>query len=303
MSIDNILSAMQGVYGVAIEDDTSTVRGLLRFCRRWLNGEVTAEELHNPCWEMSGRLRHAAEATFADLDRNPNLCEEVKEPILVTGEAYEAIVSILGELPILAAQNQRTEFEEALEEFEAERLAVLEATEEINAQMSGREARCPRCGQSGGERCKDCGLVLLFPDPKQLQDSSYRAAPLSPVHVRVYNTLASVKEGKSSLETLSATLPPLSAHLRELGRFCDRATPDQLPPELLPSLRRSISVAQQGVERLGSVSSTRRVSDLNRGWEDIFEASLAISADLARAGSTTASLQSEPSPRSDGFSP
>jgi hypothetical protein len=304
MSLDTMLAALQGLYDVPIEEDTSTVRGLLRYCRGWLRDEVTAEQLHNPCWEMSGRLRSAAEATFRDLDQNPNLSEEAREPILATAEGYEAIVSILEELPVLAAENQRGSFADALEDFEAERLAILDATEEINAQMSGRVCRCPRCGQSGDVKklCNDCGLDLLYPDPKQLQDYSYKSARLSPIHVRVYNAFISVKQGKAPLETLMASLPPLSAHLRDLTRFCDQPAKAGAPPWLVPSLRQSIQLAQKGLERMAGVSATRRISDLNRAWEDIFESSVEIRAHLTQAGTSTGQLQVEQTATLDGFS-
>lgn len=185
-------------------------------------------------------------------------------------------MGIFEELPTLAANNQRAKFEEALEEFEAERLVVLEATEESNAQMSDRDCRCQRCGQLGTavDRCKDCGLTMLHPDPKQLQDYSLTSARLSLSHVRLYNALVSVKEGKSSLEALMATLPTLTAQVRELTRFCDHADEEELPPWLLSSLRRNIQAAQGGIERLAGTATSRRISDLNRGWEDIFESSV-----------------------------
>lgn len=200
------------------------------------------------------------------------------------------------ELPALAAEGQRTKFEQALEEFEAERLVVLEATEEINSQMSDRDCRCQKCGKLGtaADRCKDCGLVMLYPDPKQLQDYSLTSARLSPIHVRLYNALVSVKEGKSSLESLMATIPPLTAQLRELTRFCERAGEDELPPWLESSLRGSIQVAQGGVERLAGASTSRRISDLNRGWEDIFESSVAIRADLEQARAARGQLEGGP---------
>ena len=302
MSIDNMLAALQGSFDLPVEHDIATVRGLLRYCHGWLKGEVTAEQLHNPCLSMSSRLKSAADLTFRDLDGNPDMVEEVREPVVVTGEGYEAIAGILEELPILAAENKRRRYRDLLDDFEAERMAVVEATEEINAQMSGKECRCPRCGQSGKDRCQTCGLTLLYPDPRQLQDQSYRLAQLSPIHDRIFTAFQSIRQGKASLESLSATLPPLSAHLRDLTRFADHAKEDELPSWLLPSLRSNIEVAKNGVERLAGAQATRRISDLNRGWEDIFEASQAIRADLAQAGRATGRLPAEPSGLQDGFS-
>jgi predicted RNA-binding Zn-ribbon protein involved in translation (DUF1610 family) len=102
---------------------------------------------------------------------------EVRDPILDTGEAYEAIATILEDLPRLAGENRRDEFEEALADFETERLAVVDATDEINAQMSEGVPRCPKCGESGkDERCEHCRLILLYPD--QGAASTYQASDL-----------------------------------------------------------------------------------------------------------------------------
>ncbi len=286
MSDNPLLAALQASYGVTVEEDPTTVRGLLRYCRQWLRDEVSAQDLHNPCWEMAGRLRAAAQATFDDLDKNPELCEESREPVIVTGEGYEAIADILEELPKLAAENRREDFEEALEEYEAERVAVLEATEEIHAQMSGRERRCYRCASTGEQvRCESCGLIMLFPDPKQLRDYSYKSAALSPLHQAVYRAYIAVLEGRESLESLLGALPALSKHLKDITRFCDIQAASGELARSISSLRQNVQMAKGGVARIEGVASTYQASDLNRGWEDIFESSIAIRDDLVHLGS------------------
>jgi hypothetical protein len=250
---------------------------------------------------MAGRLRDAAEITFRDLDQNPELCDESREPVVVSGEGFEAIAAILQELPTLAAENRREDFEEALEEFEAERLAVLDATQEIQAQMSGRERRCPRCGSSEeGERCHPCGLVRLYPDPGQLRDYSHKSAQLSPLHQQVYQAYVSVLKGELSLEGLVRKLPLLSSHLKEMLRLCDRGEKSDQQAHLLASLRADIQTGVAGVERIQGVALSYRTSDLNRGWEDIFESSVAIQRDLSYFGASTAPSQFA-SRDADGF--
>lgn len=302
MSYNPLFAALQASYGAPPEEDPTTVRGLQRYCRQWLRGEISAEDLHNPCWEMAGRLRGAAQATFADLEKNPELCEESREPVIVTGEGYEAIASILEELPVLAAENQREDFEEALEEYEAERVAVLEATEEINAQMSGQERRCFRCASTGERvRCEYCGLIMLYPDPKQLRDYSYRSAALSPLHQTVYKAYLAVLEGRESLEILLGTLPALSKHLKDITRFCDSQASSGELDWAVSSLRQNVQTAMGGVARIEGVASTYRASDLNRGWEDIFESSVAIRDDVVYLGRAQGQAQGAHPGAMDGF--
>jgi hypothetical protein len=274
------------------QDGPDTVRGLLRFCRGWLTGEVSTEDLHNPCLEMAARLRAAAEATFRDLDNNPDLCDEAREPVQDTGEGYEAIASILDDLLVLAAENRREEYQEALVDFETERVAVLDATEEINAQMSGQDRRCPRCGFSGEEeRCPDCRLIQLFPDPKQIFDYSHRSAHLSSLHLQIYQAYVAVLKGDMSLEGLLKTLPPLAVHLAQLGGFCDGQDDAGESPDLVDSLRREIDTAQSGLERIRGAAVTYLASDLNRGWDDIFESALSVESLLRHYAVATGQLE------------
>ena len=299
MSYNRQLASLQSSSGPATEtDDPHTVRGLLRYCRGWLKGDIDAEALQKPCLEMANRLRGAAEATFSDLDKNPELCDEVRDPILDTGEAYEAIATILEDLPRLAGENRREEFEEALAEFETERLAVVDATDEINAQMSEGVPRCPKCGESGeDERCEHCRLILLYPDPKQLQDYSHRSAHLSPMHRQIYDAYVAVLKGELSLEGLLAKLPPLSAHLKELSSLCDGY--EHSDQDWVDGLRNDIETAAAGIERIKGAASTYQTSDLHRGWEDIFDSSISVQNQLRQLGVATGELEDTPTMASD----
>lgn len=283
MEDNPLLAALRESYGAPPEEaDTNTVRGLLKFCRGWSQGEISAEALNDPCWAMAGRLRQAAEATFRDLEQNPDLGDEAREPLLVMGEAFEAIASLLERLITLAAENRIEEYLGALEEFEEERLAVLDANEEIQWQMSGRELRCPKCGAEGSQsRCEVCGLTLLYPDSSQLQDYSRKSASLSPLHQRVFAAYLGVREGRESLETLLATLPALIKHLESMLRVCKKELQGG-GAAWASALGREIEVGLRGAHRMASVADTLRTSDLNRGWEDLFESSVATSRELSR---------------------
>lgn len=280
MADNPLLEALSASYGIALQPDTYTVRGLLRFAQGWLEGRVDAAELNDPCLAMAARLRAAAKATWADLEKNPDLSEESREPVQLTAEAYEAIADILDRLPLLAEDGSRHAFAEAMEEYEAERQVVLDATEEINYMMSGGELRCPRCGSSEDSdgRCPSCRLLLLYPDPKQLKDESLRSASLSPPYQIVYRAYVAVLRGEQSLETLLAILPNLEAHLSFLLQQCRRLSRRSDGAEALARIEAGIRASLQGIERMAGAEKSRKTSDLNRGWEDIFESALSMAS-------------------------
>ena len=290
MDENPLLAALRESYGAPPEEaDTSTVRGLLAFCRGWLRGDTSVEQLNNPCLAMAGRLRQAADATYRDLDDNPELSEQAREPILLMGECFQAIANLLEQLLVLANEARRDEYEELLEEFEEERLAVLDASEEIQWQQSGRELRCPRCGADGEQlRCDECGLALMYPDRSQIQNSSRKSANLSPIHLAVYAAYIAVLEGQQSLEILARALPPLVTHLESMHRICQKEA-SGAGAAWAAVLARETEVGLSGARRMASAVETRRTSDLNRGWEDIFESSVATAREIGRLGGSSLS--------------
>jgi hypothetical protein len=140
VATDSLLAALQGNYGMGgpAIDDVNTVRGLLNFCQKWTEGLVNAEELGTPCLAMAGRLRAGADEMEADLRKNPDMGQEMKQPITRTMEAYRAIADVLDEFPEFAKDENIDDFLDNLEVFEEERQAVLDAQEEIQFKLSGK---------------------------------------------------------------------------------------------------------------------------------------------------------------------
>ncbi len=295
MAADDLLAALHGNYGGGEPptDDLGTVRGLLNFSKKWTEGRVGAADLHKPCLSMAGRLRGGAEEMAADLAANPDMAYGMREPIQRTLEAYRSIADVLEELPAFAKDENRTDFLDDLEVFEDARQAVLDAQEEIQFQLSGRVLICPRCGGQGeGTDCPKCLLVRMYPDPQATRARTEEQARLSGIYAKAYKGYRAILQGRKSLTTLVDALFPLQEHLESLVQtrkqftkkvrsrtvHGQRAQDMYVAASILASIDDDIQTALLGAERMRGAERSLKMSDLYRGWEDVFHAAQRIEA-------------------------
>lgn len=287
MDSNPLLAALQSNYGDGTPPppDTSTVRGLLAFCKLWLDGEVETGELNNPCMSMSGRLKAGAKDTEKDLRQNPDLVDSAREPIEKTAEAYWLIADVLDKLPQLAAENDVDAYREAIEIFEEERQIVLDANAEIERTLSGQVKLCPRCGEQGeDEVCQPCGLIRLYPDPRAAEFDRSKTAVLDPVYGHVYQAYVAVLAGDEPLPVIFDAVSHLEQTLIALEEWCrqvteaevpeDESTEDREGREVAERLLKEINRSKEGVERIRSTHESYQMSDLSRGWDAIFDAAV-----------------------------
>lgn len=298
MATDSLLAALQGNYGMGepLPDDVNTVRGLLNFCRKWAEGLARPSELHDPCMAMAGRLRAGAAEMETDLRNNPTMGPEMRNPVTRTMEAYRAIADVLEEFPEFARDDNIDDFLDNLEVFEEERQAVLDAQEQIQFQLSGQNLICPRCGATGEEpACPSCGLTRLYPDPNAMR-ARHEQARLPGLYGKVFKAYQRVISGQRSLHVLLEALGPLEEHLETLvhtrKQMLKRLNSRKLSGKRLAETREAemmlagaesdVLVAIKGVERMKGAEQTLKMSDLSRGWEDVFHAAQAIEMTAAR---------------------
>ncbi len=291
MDSNPLLAALQSNYGDGSPPppDPSTVKGLLAFCKLWLEGEVQSDELNNPCMSMAGRLKGGAKETENDLNQNPDLVDTARAPIERMAEAYWTIAEVLDRLPGLAADNDRAAYKEAVSLFEEERLIVLDCNAEIERSLSGETRLCPRCGGEGEEDvCGRCDLVRLFPDPRATEYDRSKTAVLGPVYGTVYETYNAVMSGTTSLASIFSVVDSLEQYLLGLQKGYEEAL--QIPPdpedgdntdfedgkELAERLLDKIERSFEGIDRIRGVHKTFQMSDLSRGWDTIFDSAVDI---------------------------
>lgn len=286
--MDNpLLAALQSAYGDGElpPPDVNTVRGLLEFCKLWLDGETPTEELNNPCMSMSGRLKGGAQDTEADLRQNPDLVDSARRPIERMAQAYWQIAEVLDRLPLLASENDLAGYKEAIGIFEAERQAVLDCNAEIERTMSGEVRICPRCGTQDGEYCHDCQLVMLYPDPRAMENDRSKTAVLSPVYGRINKAFDAVMSGEQSLHLVIEAVDELDAMLVDMQSSYEKAMEMESPedsPEVQDSKELALRLLDEiertftGIDRIREVEESFRMADLSRGWDTIFDAAVAM---------------------------
>lgn len=289
MASDSLLSALQSNYGAGGGgDDVTSVRGLLNFCRDWIKGRVHPEELNNPCIEMAYKLRQAAADYAADLSSNPSITPAMREPIERSIEGYNAIADLLEELPELARDGNLRDFQDDLDVYEEERLAVLNAQDEMQNLLCSNAPICPKCGGTGeGIVCEPCQRIRLYLNPDAL---SLNPEPVRGVYGDVYRMYRRVITGSRSLGELWGTLFELEEHL-ELLQYNRKQAQRKLEEGGLPISRQDelstlkrlledadgdVQLALAGIERMRLAEESLKASDLRRGWEDILQASLSL---------------------------
>ena len=300
MESNPLLSALQTNYGDGNPPpaDPNTVKGLLAYCKQWLDGSVEAEALNDPCALMANRLSEGANASAESLQANQQLQEDQFANLERNVEAYRAISDVLTELPELAAAEKTEEYREAIATFEAERQVVLDCQEFIQAQYDESILRCPGCGDTSEEAvCEDCQLVKMYPDPTILEQGEFKTGSLSSTHGRVFDAYREVLAGKLSLPGLFETLPDLEAHLTELDTMSSEILAVEAGDEELPeafsegmgfikSVQSELTNAWNGVQRMRQSGESLQMKDLIRGWDQVFEASLSIQSSIQRYSAT-----------------
>lgn len=294
MESNPLLAALQSNYGDGTPPppDPNTVKGLLAYCKLWLEGEVEAQELNNPCIAMSGRLKVGARETEKDLEQNPDLIEERRAPIERMAEAYWTIAEILDRLPGFAADNDVEAFEDAVDHFSEERQAVLDCNAEIERSLSGEYRMCPRCGSDDQEEniCPTCDLVRLYPDPAATEYDRSKTAVLPPIYGKVNKAYDAVMTGEKSLHVVLDAADDLEQYLVDVQKGYRQVAEMEMEDgegaaeakegqELAQRILRDIEKVFGGIERLRRAQESLQMSDLSRGWDTIFDAA----ADIQRS--------------------
>lgn len=283
MDLQRELDALRDEYGEGKLStvDPDSVRGLLALCKAWPNNQVGAEELRQSCLRQADRMKAAAKASNGELKADPNMSRTLARPITHCYETYEALAEIMEELPDLARDDKLETFMEVLDDYEAERQMLLEAQADVARQRMATPCVCPGCVSMGKEPvCPECGLLRMYPDPAERPKDA--GAPAARPYADAYKVYKSVMAGRRPLGDLLAVLSPLETHLHSTKRLCERQHPDLADPadqpalamlrRVLPEVRRAL----KGIARIRAAQVTLRMSDVNHGWDDIYDSAVAI---------------------------
>ena len=263
--------------------ESTTVRGVASLCHSWLGGQIEAGELNNPCLHLSTSLREAAQGIADDVEQNTQLIPELREHLQSMSEAYSGMADALNSLLDFANEGDRDAFSSELAAYEEELNFIVEAQSELLGEVESGELKCPGCGEEGEEDvCPPCQLVRLYPDTSDTALLSERVDSLPESLAQTRRAVFQVVNGESSLPIVLDTLPALY---------------DLFEESSLPEYQASLGIA--GVDTLQSLLETRSLLALKQGWNQIYEAFLAIESKVSRDGPGAGTSSPVPQDRVD----
>lgn len=261
----DLLQGFSGNFGGSgVGPDPSTLLGLIEWTRLWSEGTVSTDRLISAIGELTERCLRAARETARDLED-----EETLEPSLVDTleglkECFEDTTDELTRFLIQLRNNQAVEENvQALQSLQEE---ISQLSRCLEGWTSCREPLCVRCGSKGPEiTCRQGQLERLVPDPQPEPD--VRSAHLGPQYLTLYQAYRDIINGDRSLATLEGRLQPLETELRQMLRLSrESGFPLQTEAEL----------GLRGLAQMRTALSSRRTSDLNEGWSQVFSCAAAL---------------------------
>lgn len=273
-----LFDALQDAYKGDREqiEDTTKFKGLIAYCRRYLVGGVEVENLRPALDIMKGRCEAAADGTRNDIDAVPDLDEGVREPMETCFEGYTTIAEILGEMLEALAQNDRAAFTEGLDAFNEAYEVMAEANQALHQWMNSSDPRCPRCGSDGGAVCQRCDIERLVPDGEALLNPTVETAELGPEYRGIYDAYMAVISGDRTLKTLWPHLYGLENFFAPYVQMVNELLNSDDAVEEGKALGALLEDVFSGIEYMRRAEESRRQSDLNQGWNRIFEAAVNI---------------------------
>jgi len=258
--------------------DTSTVKGITRYCEMWIADEaaVNSSELMRSCEAMIKMLSQAIEATESDLEKTGPTHESLADPVERSIQAYERLQETLRELKEVVGAEGRAKAESLLEELRQASDVLHQAQMDMEHWVRQEIPRCPRCGSDEADPCPNCGLQLMYLDPSggiKVKDAS---ANLPPEFGRLYSAITTIRDGEVSLEKLGTVLPPVEKSVNTFLASVSAARQQNQESQNLEQSEECLREIKAGLELLRATLSSRRITDLQKGWLQVFRSAVEL---------------------------
>lgn len=295
MASNPLFSALQDNFGgdeVVELDDFSNLAGLIAYCQKWLDEKIEASDLNNPCLALAGRLIAAAKSTEASVANDNAMDDRIADALLEMAAAFQSSGEVLEQMPRVAEEADRPEFEEGMAILKEDLDRISEAQEILNSQVGGSQKICPKCASAGDEpRCKQCKFMRLYPLPLDFRNNmEARSAHLPGAYVVAYRAYQNTLAGTGCFSALLQAIPKLASYLGSLVRlsaqFKTNPNYKKLTAEpgskaekmelLLDSLDSRLEQALTALERIDNVRENLQTTEIVYGWNDFFVASVDI---------------------------
>lgn len=269
-----LFSAIREAYGGddAVVENLSTFPGVIAYSRRWLaDGGVETRDLKAALEALRERVEVAAQAEAENLEMNPNIEDELREPVESCYECYQTVGQAL---------ERMVEDLEDLELFKTGLSLMEEATEilvgarrQIILWMQKGDPVCMRCGAGPEVECS-CGAARLIPDLEFYLDETNLRAELSSEHVAIFEAYLEVLSGQGKLSRLFARLKQLESVIADHAFTTKEAQDQEELGEAGDAVMRQLELTQKGILRMRAVEDSLHCSDLHQGWKMIFESAV-----------------------------
>ena len=252
--------------------DTSTVKGITRYCEMWIAGEdtVNSVELRHSCEAMVKTLSQAIEATESDLRKTGPTHESLADPVERSIQAYERLQEIFQDLMDAAASEKRESAVSLLRQLKQASDFLEQAQKDMENWVERDILRCPRCGSPESDPCKKCELPLMYMDPSGGLKSQDASATLPPEFGRLYSAVATIRDGEVSVEELGTVLPPVEKNVNTFLASVKAARQQNQQSQNLEQSEECLHEMKAGLEILRATLSSRRMTDLQHGWQQVF---------------------------------
>lgn len=277
----NFLDAFQNAYdGGGTGTPPGTTRELLDQGRQWAEEGGDPAALLMGVRNLRGQAARSHEATVKDLQTNPRLHPELREPMESSRDGFAGMEAALRDLETALEREDRDGAATLLDELEAAARRVGDAGRAMKAWLEAPVPRCPRCGATGAADCPSCGLDLLIPDPDHARNPTLKSAVLPPAFGGVYLAYVAAISGEVPLEALFEALDALDAEMREKRGYA-AVYGRRMESEAAERLVATVDEVLAGIERMRQVAHTRRMRDLHEGWDMIFGSGKRVVSDTA----------------------
>ena len=295
MASNPLFSALQDNFGgdeVQEIDDFSNLGGLIAYCQKWLDGKIEAADLNNPCLQLAGRLLAGAKSTEASVAKDDAMDDRIADALLDMAGAFQSAGETLEQMPQVAEDDDRSEFEEGMVILKEDLERIFDAQDILNSQVGGSQKVCPKCASAGnGVRCEKCKFMRLFPLPLDFRNNmEARSAHLPGAYVVAYRAYQNTLAGTGCFSNLLKALPKLNNYLGSLvhlsAQFKTNPNYKKLTAEpgskaekmetLLDSLDSRLTQALAALERIDNVRENLQTTEIVYGWNEFFVASVDI---------------------------
>ncbi len=281
----------------ALHTGPVTLANLTAALKLWMEGKPTPN-LGSRIEQMRERVLEVARSTEQDLQGK--LAPDLRGPLQASLDAYEGLDPVLEALAEAHAGGNRA-VKNLVAFLEKTRTQLLECDQAMHAWLRAPVLRCPRCGltrDSGGARCPDCNVDLLYPDPESALSDAQTSAHLGPEYIEVFQALSLVVEGEAPLSRLLGALDRLETMLRNWAMLAEaEETSNAQLTYALDTVADAARRSLEGAAQMRSVTQTRQTRDLNEGWRILFECAQDIRTSIPLIAKATGAAQ-----RGDHFS-